>query len=192
MFLLYLLTLPPEAQDRFFGLWESSRVNLIKYVHGKLSGIQTYKDCEDIVEDAFIRIMERYDSYRDMPDGTLKAIIIRTCDNLCKNERVRGEKIAFTSADDMDDAEEAKLLSDTDSLTPEEIVISEDGVRRIKEILLSMQSVQREILQMKILERMPYPRIAEELEISEDTARQRVSRARNELIRKLKEAGYER
>ena len=55
-----------------------------------------------------------------------------------------------------------------------------------------MQSVQREILQMKILERMPYPRIAEELEISEDTARQRVSRARNELIRKLKEAGYER
>ena len=186
-----LMSLPREAQNRFLILWESSREHLVKYVRGKLDGVPTYQDCEDIVEEAFVRIMERYDSYRDLPDGTLKAIVIRTCENLCLNERRRSGRIAFSSADDPEQSAEAEETAGREERTPEEVVVSGSAVRQIREILLSMPSPQRDALQMRILEEKPYSVIAGELGVSEDTARQRVKRARDELIRRLKEAGYE-
>ena len=97
MFLPVLMMLPPEGQDRFLLLWETIRENLVKYVRMKLNSVPTYKDCEDIVEDAFVRVMEQYERYHDKSDEEIKAIIIRTYDNLCRNEKTRSGKIVTVS-----------------------------------------------------------------------------------------------
>ena len=118
MFLTVLMTLPPEGQDRFFLLWETVRENLVKYVRMKLNGVPTYKDCEDIVEDAFVRVMEQYERYHDRPDEEIKAILIRTCDNLCSNEKTRSRRIVTVSLS----AEEDGGVINEASLSGEEVM----------------------------------------------------------------------
>ena len=70
-------------------------------------------------------------------------------------------------------------------------MISESNTEHIKEIIRKMPPVQRDILQMKILEEQSYTDIAKELKITESAARQRFKRARENVIKKLKEEGYE-
>lgn len=193
MFLTALMMLPPKGQNRFILLWETVRENLVKYVRMKLIGVPTYKDCEDIVEDAFVRVMEQYEQYQDKPDEEIKAILIRTCDNLCSNEKTRSRKIVTVSlsADgDGNEIDEASL-SGEEVMTPEDLIVSESNTEHIKEIIRKMPPIQRDILQMKILEEQSYPDIAKELKITESAARQRFKRARENVIRKLKEEGYE-
>ena len=76
-------------------------------------------------------------------------------------------------------------------MTPEDLIVSESNTEHIKEIIRKMPPIQRDILQMKILEEQSYPDIAKELKIKESAARQRFKRARENVIRKLKEEGYE-
>ena len=76
-------------------------------------------------------------------------------------------------------------------MTPEDLIVSESNTEHIKEIIRKMPPIQRDILQMKILEEQSYPDIAKELKITESAARQRFKRARENVIRKLKEEGYE-
>ena len=153
MFLTILMMLPPEGQDRFLLLWVTVRENLVKYVRMKLNGVPTYKDCEDIVEDAFVRVMEQYERYHDRPDEEIKAILIRTCDNLCSNEKTRSGKIVTVSLSAEEDGgviNEASL-SGEEVMTPEDLIISESNTEHIKEIIRSLPPIQRDILQMRIL-----------------------------------------
>ena len=193
MFLTVLMTLPLEGQDRFLFLWEAVRANLVKYIRWKLDGVSTYKDCEDILEDAFARVMEQYERYSGLPDEEIKAILIRTCDNLCRNEKSRSRKIGFVSLSEEGNRNEIDetALSGKDIRTPEDLMISESNTEHIKEIIRKMPPVQRDILQMKILEEQSYTDIAKELKITESAARQRFKRARENVIKKLKEEGYE-
>ena len=193
MFLTVLMMLPPEGQDRFLLLWETVRENLVKYVRMKLNGVPTYKDCEDIVEDAFVRVMEQYERYHDKPDEEIKAILIRTCDNLCSNEKTRSRRIVTVSlsAEEDGDVINDASLSGEDDMTPEDLIISESNTEHIKEIIRSLPPIQRDILQMKILEEQSYPDIAKELMITESAARQRYKRAREDVIWRLKEEGYD-
>lgn len=196
MFFLYLMTLPPEAQDLFLVLWESIKENLVKFVSSKMTGSYTYKDCEDLVEEAFVRVMTKYEDYKDKKDEEIKAIIIRTCENLCINERIRSGKITFVSSDihmeNDETGDEHDFQLGTDYTTPEDIVVSEDNERQIERILLKMPEKWRNLLQMRIVEEKSYRDIAKELKINEDAARQRFKRAREELIKRLREEGYDR
>ncbi len=193
MFLTVLMTLPLEGQDRFLFLWEAVRANLVKYIRWKLDGVSTYKDCEDILEDAFARVMEQYERYSGLPDEEIKAILIRTCDNLCSNEKTRSRRIVTVSLSAEEDGGEINeaSLSGEEVMTPEDLIISESNTEHIKEIIRSLPPIQRDILQMKILEEQSYTDIAKELKITESAARQRFKRAREDVIRKLKEEGYE-
>ena len=196
MFFLYLTTLPSEAQNLFLILWDSIKENLVKYVSSKMIGSYSYKDCEDIVEEAFIKVMEKYDDYKDKEIEEIKAIIIRTCENLCKNEKNRNGKFIFVSADvhreDDESGDEYDYQLGADYTTPEDIVISEGNEDHIRRILFEMPDKWRCVLQMRIVEEKTYKDIAKEMKMTEATVRQRYKRARDELMKRLREEGYDR
>ena len=101
-----------------------------------------------------------------------------------------GITVSLSPDVDGDEIDEA-FLSGEEVMTPEALIISESNIEHIKEIIQSLPPIQRDILQMKILEEQSYPDIAKELKITENAARQRFKRAREDVIRKLKEEGYE-
>lgn len=191
MFLSVLMTLPPEGQERFLRLWEAVRANLVKYIRRKLDGVSTYKDCEDILEDAFVRVMEQYGRYGGLPDEELRAILIRTCDNLCRNERRRSGRIGFVSLPAEYGVTGEDLPAEDTIRTPEDLVVSESNAAHIREIIRTLPRAEGEILQMRILEELSYREIAEQEKITESAARQRFKRAREDVIRRLKEEGYD-
>ena len=70
---------------------------------------------------------------------------------------------------------------------PEDLVISEETVVRLKRIVQSLEGKYRDVLEMKILEELPDAAIAEELGIPKATMQTRLMRARRLVIEKWKE-----
>ena len=61
MFALMLMLLPEEDRSRIRRLWEEYGDMLIRRSHRLLGGAATYKDAEDIVGDAFLRLIEHFE-----------------------------------------------------------------------------------------------------------------------------------
>ena len=75
--------------------------------------------------------------------------------------------------------------------TPEEIVISEDNVRRMQKIFLSLSPALREVLDMKLNEGMTDEEIAEELGITVSGVRTRLARAKKQVRTKWEAEEHE-
>ncbi|MBQ3637321.1 MAG: sigma-70 family RNA polymerase sigma factor, partial [Clostridia bacterium] len=65
--------------------------------------------------------------------------------------------------------------------SPEDFVVSADNIRRMKSVIRSLPPVLREPLEMKIFEDLTSGEIAEELGITEEAVRQRLSRGRAQV-----------
>ena len=68
---------------------------------------------------------------------------------------------------------------------------SEDGYRRLVELIRSMPDRDREVLELRFVREWEIRDIARRLSISETTARKRVDRARARLVAVLRREGYE-
>ena len=190
MFALMLtLTLLPEGErDRIGRLWAEYGSALIRFSYDRLGGAATYKDAEDIVSEAFIRLIEHFERYEGRTDGQMKALLLRTCSNLCIDEYRRGKKIEFSA---LGDEEDGPAFPENEPPAPEDLVLSEEAVARLKRIVQSLEGKYREVLEMKILEDLPDADIAGELGIPKATMQTRLMRARRLVIEKWKEGDSE-
>ena len=181
MFTLTLMLLPEEGRDRIRRLWEESGDMLIRSTIRLLGSAATYKDAEDIVGEAFLRLIEHFERYEGRTDEQMKAILLRTCENLSINEYRRGQKIAFTVYDE----EEEESVTEA-APAPEDLLLSDECIGRLKAIIRSLDAKYREVLEMKILEELPDDVIAAELGIPRGTVRTRLMRARRLVIEEWK------
>ena len=182
MIALTWMLLPEEDQDRIGRLWTEYGNTLVRWSYDRLGRTATYKDAEDIVTEAFARLIEHYERYERCTDRQMKSILLRTCSNLCINEYKRSRFMAFTSYDESE--EEGELFPDPEPSAPEDFVISDENVVRLKRIIHSLDGKYREVLEMKILEELPDSVIAEELGIPKATMQTRLMRARRLVIEK--------
>ena len=118
----------------------------------------------------------------------MKALLLRTCSNLCIDEYRRGKKIEFSA---LGDGEDGPAFLENEPPAPEDLVLSEEAVARLKRIVQSLEGKYREVLEMKILEDLPDADIAEELGIPKATMQTRLMRARRLVIEKWKEGDSE-
>ena len=184
MFALMLTLLPGEERDRIGRLWSEYGGSLIRWSYLRLGSAATYKDAEDIVSEAFIRLMEHYERYEGRTDEQMKSILLRTCTNLCVDEYRRGKRTASAAPED---AEDRALLPEDEVAAPEDLCISNENVARLTGIVRSLDGKYREILEMKILEELPDAAVAAELGIPPGTVRTRLMRARRLVLEKWKE-----
>ena len=186
MFSLMLMLLSEEERDRIGRLWKEYGGLLIRRTFDRLGGAAAYKDAEDIVSEAFSRLIESYERYHGRTDEQMKAILLRTCRNLCIDEYRRNRLISFTSLE-----EDTPAFPEDEAAAPEDLVISEETVVRLKRIVQSLEGKYRDVLEMKILEELPDAAIAEELGIPKATMQTRLMRARRLVIEKWKEGDSE-
>ncbi len=182
MFSFMLMLLSEEGRDRIARLWTEYGGVLIRRTFDRLGGAASYKDAEDIVSEAFSRLIESYERYNGRTDEQMKAILLRTCRNLCIDEYRRSRRITFTSLE-----EDAPDFPENEAAAPEDLVISEETVDRLKSIVQSLEGKYRDVLEMKILEELPDAAAAEELGIPKATMQTRLMRARRLVIEKWKE-----
>ena len=120
----------------------------------------------------------------------MKGLLFRIVHNLCVNEhRRRKRNSAFLY--DEEDLRKVSPEAASPELSPEDIVISEENIRRMKSIFRSLSPKQKEVLEMKLNEEMTDGEIAGELHISKRLVQQRLCRARENVRIKWKEGSHE-
>lgn len=183
------MTLSEEGQNRVLSLWQESCAALLRYAKKELGQTAPSWEAEDIVSDAFERLMLRYERYENLTDEQIKSLLIRTVRNLSVDAYRRRKRLPVPLSVSEPDGEDApdSPLRNPENRTPEEIVVSEDNIRRMKAMIRSLTPALRDVLEMRLIEERTNGEIAEELGIPESVVRQRFSRARKALKNKWEE-----
>ncbi len=191
------MTLSEEGQNRVLSLWQESCAALLRYAKKELGQTAPTGEAEDIVSDAFELLMIHYERYENLTDEQIKSILIRTVRNLAVDAYRRRKHLPMPLSDPggEDDSdfppgpEEERLSQELppELCSPEEIVVSEDSIRRMKAMIRSLSPALRDVLAMRLIEERTNREIAEELGIPETAVRKRFSRARKALILKWEE-----
>ncbi|MBR4204307.1 MAG: sigma-70 family RNA polymerase sigma factor [Clostridia bacterium] len=190
MFSILLTTLTAEEQNRVLALWQENGAALVYYARNELESPDRQEEAEDIVSEAFARLMTHYERYGNRTDEQMKGLLFRIVHNLCVNEhRRRKRNSAFLY--DEEDLRKVSPEAASPELSPEDIVISEENIRRMKSIFRSLSPKQKEVLEMKLNEEMTDGEIAGELHISKRLVQQRLCRARENVRIKWKEGSHE-
>ena len=183
---LFLMTLEAEERNRVLALWQENGPSLVRYARKELGPMAD--EAEDIVSDAFERLMIHFERYGDRTDEQMKGLLLRMVRNLCMDAHRKRRRIsgAITTTEE-DTADWTDTVADPLEQTAEELVISEDNIRRMKALIRSLSPALRDVLEMRLIENMTNREIAEELGIEESVVRQRISRARRTIAAEWEE-----
>ena len=137
---------------------------------------------EDLTAETFAQVALSMRRFRDEANGSAAPWLFGIARNLLRHheERRRVETAARRKLGVPIRVDESEFDAVDDRSSSERIA------RDLKGALESLPAAQREALELRVLEEMPYARIAESLGCSELAARLRVMRARNSLTRLLK------
>ena len=179
MFAILLMTLTDDEQNRVRMLWQENGAALVRYARKELGPSVSPDEAEDIVSEAFARLMTHYERYGGRTDAQMKGLLFRIVRNLCMDAHRRRKRESAVSSDTEFIPDEEKdsfaLIMDP---SPEDLLISEENVRRMKAIFRSLSPALREVLEMKLNEEMTDGEIAKELHITKHIVQQRLARAR--------------
>ena len=173
------MTLSDDEQNRIRILWQENGSALVQYARKELGPSVSPDEAEDIVSEAFAQLMTHYERYGSRTDAQMKGLLFRIVRNLCMDAHRRRKRSSAVSSDAEFIPDEEKdsfaLIMDP---SPEDLLISEENVRRMKAIFRSLSPALREVLEMKLNEEMTDGEIAKELHITKHIVQQRLARAR--------------
>ena len=139
-------------------------------------------DAEDILHDGFIKIIQKIQTFKIRPDGSLEAwmrkIMVNTALNFLRN---RLKENIFLDIDPILDKINLHDEEETDS---EEIYLRLDQ-DKIMELICDLPAGYRTVFNLFVFEQYGHREIAELLRCSENTSRSQLSKARALLRKKL-------
>ncbi len=145
-------------------------------------------DAADMTQEAFLKVWKSLDSFQF--DAAFSTWLYRLASNCCL-DYLRSQKRRLTvslTVENDDDGEQMLDVPDTEP-TPEEAVISKEEKEQFMLAMSQLDEEQRQILTLRVVNDLSYTDIAEILEIKEGTVKSRLSRARDNLRKKLLEIG---
>ena len=102
------MTLSEEGRNRVLSLWQEYCAALLRYAKKELGHPAPYGEAEDIVSDAFERLMIHYERYENLTDEQIKSLLIRTVRNLSVDAYRRRKRLPVPLSDpDGEDREDA-------------------------------------------------------------------------------------
>ena len=141
-----------------------------------LSIVRNSAEAEDVVQDVFLRVLERQHDLSTIAD--IKSWLIRIAWNLAldRRRRIRPEQ--------MDDFCAASLIST--SLSPDQAFAQEHHFRKVFDAMEKLPTRERQALVLSAIDDLTITEIAAVIHKSESTVRSLLFRARNRLRERLK------
>ena len=147
-------------------------------------------DALDLSQEAFIKAWRSIGQYQF--EASFSTWLFRLTSNVCidflRRKKRRQETSLTESYDDSDEGEEFSL-PDAAPL-PEEQAITNETKIELARAMERLGPEHREILQLRVVENLPYEQIAEILDIRVGTVKSRLARARLSLRKILKAGNY--
>ena len=145
--------------------------------------LQDETDAEDVMQETFLSVYRRIGKFRG--DSKLSSWLYRIASNaaldlLRAKERKEGRDAGF---DDLaaPEAEEAYDPADEESLLPEETLLQNESLERVREALDAMPPKLRAAYLLYMVDGLTAVEVAEDLEIGLSAAKLRIHRARKFL-----------
>ena len=162
-------------------LYEKYKFLLLKISNDILKDIHL---SEDIVQQTFIKVIENIDKFDDIESSKTRNFIAIICRNLAFNTYKKMKKEDYSFNDEI-------LHTDNESSQEliEEIVISDIAVNIVKEEIMKLPVIYRDILVLEKVYGYNCKQIAKILDSTIDTVYKRRERAKNKLIEMLEKRG---
>ena len=147
-------------------------------------------DALDLSQEAFIRAWRALGQYQF--EANFSTWRVRLTSNVCidflRRKKRRQETSLTENYDDSDDGAELSV-PDANPL-PEQQAISNETRLELAQAMEKLSPDHREILQLRVVEDLPYEQIADILGVRVGTVKSRLARARLSLRKILKEGNY--
>ena len=143
------------------------------------------QNAQDAAQDAFLKAFRSLPKFRG--ESSFSVWLYRLTSNVCLDmlrKEKRGGKVVSLYPDDEDD--HMLDLPDTAPL-PEEAAEKRERIECVRTAMKNLSAEHREILILREVDGLNYAEIAEQLGINEGTVKSRISRAREYLLKLLKE-----
>jgi RNA polymerase sigma-70 factor (ECF subfamily) len=134
-------------------------------------------DAGDVVQEAFMRALRYFDSYRD---GDAKSWLLKIVRHTCYSWLARNRPADVTS---LDAVAEFGSEAATASIDAEALLESRSDLRRLDQLIEALPTPWREVLVLRELHELGYREIAEITELPIGTVMSRLYRARSQLLR---------
>jgi len=135
---------------------------------------------EDLTQNVFLRILQSLDRYQ--PSGQLDAYFLRIARNLWIDHQRRGAR--FRRVEDGSDSADPRPGPDAASQ-------AQDRAALVRAALAALEPAERELLELAVLQHLPYKDVAALLEIPVGTVKSRVFYALRRLRQRLAALGEE-
>ena len=146
------------------------------------------EDALDLSQEVFLRLWRTLEQYQF--DAAFSTWLYRMTQNICIDflrRQKRQQHLSMTVSDDEEQQQRELLVPDPTPL-PEEQVIFNEKQEAIRRAMNALPVDYREILQLRVVQNLPYEQIAEILNVPAGTVKSRLARARIQL-KKLLAAG---
>ncbi len=147
-------------------------------------------DALDLSQEAFIKAWKALGQYQF--EASFSTWLFRLTSNVCidflRRKKRRQETSLTENYEDSDDGAELQL-TDAQPL-PEEQAITNETRLELAQAMARLAPDHRAILQLRVIENLPYEQIAEILDIRVGTVKSRLARARIQLRKILKSGNY--
>lgn len=138
---------------------------------------------EDLVQDAFVRALRYFGSFRG---GDARPWLLGIVRNRCYSWFVQ-QKRTQEFETDLEDADGPALDSQGGPLTPETLLVQKLDRAHVTAAIARLPLPFREVLVLREIEELSYEEVARVLEIPKGTVMSRLSRARRQLQESLRE-----
>lgn len=135
---------------------------------------------EDISQEVWMKVVRASSTYQGQ--GHFKAWLLTLTRNLCFNKLKADQRLQFT-----DNTEELTLNTDQETESLETQMLFESHLTQIKEAIDDLPENQRLALTLLVVEDLSYESISDHLEISVSATKSLIHRARQNVIKKLKD-----
>ena len=168
------------AFEKLFNKYQKPVYNML------LRMLRSSDDASDLTQDTFIKAYRALGSLRE--EAIFYPWLRQIAVNLARNQWKRSGRVRMTSLDESQTTDEGEELSrELPDFTgnPEDLAQDEELRRKIEQAVSTLSEDHRTVVTLHHLEGMPVAEIADLLGISVGTVKSRLSRARDQLHRKL-------
>lgn len=148
------------------------------------------EDAMDVSQEVFLRVWKNLGSYQF--DAAFSTWLFRIASNACIDflrAKKRRNDVSLTMQDE-NDGEDKELAVPDETPLPEEQLLAKEQQRAVMKAMSELPPDFREILQLRVVEGLPYEEIAEILDIKVGTVKSRLARARNQLRKNLEDGNF--
>lgn len=174
---LLLVERAREGDGKAFAALLNRYRDSIYYLHLKM--VNNPADAEDLTIEAFGKAFKSIGTYT--PEYAFSTWLFKIATNNCI-DFIRKKQMSPSLLDQMINEEEDMTASlQSDSPDPEEILINEQKIKRLREVVEQLKPLYRDLIELRYYREFSYEEIAAELSIPVGTVKARLNRAKHLL-----------